>query len=357
MTSLYGKHFASMYTGSMCGAGSHVFAVWGYVIAHTVDGVVEINPALVAFQLGETSERVAAAIAYLCSPDPASRNREFDGRRMVHQGAFSYLVVSHSSYRGIVSSSDLREYNRVKQRESRAKRKAVGDVKNVKTDVNDMSMLSASVSASGICSDPDPDPDLPNRSDQARPDGISGQNKRSSATAPGCHASASEPEHGVPEPRTHETAPTGQPASLARRSEDYLANECSERLEQGPAEKWPEVLEVFKHWEHVWKSKVSVRSGLRDLRLRVVLERFVDGYGVSELCAAITGAHADEFTRDNRNASRLESVLKEPSRVDKFIDFAVAPPVPNHGKAQRGHPEPQPNGKNRLNFNVVKSGG
>ena len=37
----FGKHFVSMYEGSMFGAGLNVFAVWGYVIAHVQQERVE----------------------------------------------------------------------------------------------------------------------------------------------------------------------------------------------------------------------------------------------------------------------------------------------------------------------------
>ncbi len=64
---MYGKHFSSMYEGSMVGAGSHVFAVWGYVIskadpeAHTID----LNPMLISCIIGDSVERVKSAITFL----------------------------------------------------------------------------------------------------------------------------------------------------------------------------------------------------------------------------------------------------------------------------------------------------
>ncbi len=59
----FGKHHASMYTGSLVGKGAEVFAVMGYVIANMKPRragengewrmVVEMNPKLLAFILGE----------------------------------------------------------------------------------------------------------------------------------------------------------------------------------------------------------------------------------------------------------------------------------------------------------------
>jgi len=60
---MYGKHFTAMYTGSMRGAGSVIFAVWGYVIAYmipdeVVGAQVELNTELMAFLIGEKEENI-----------------------------------------------------------------------------------------------------------------------------------------------------------------------------------------------------------------------------------------------------------------------------------------------------------
>jgi hypothetical protein len=120
---MYGKLFASTFTGSMIGAGSDVFAVWGYVIANTFDSTVELNPVLVAAIIGTAPANVQAAIDFLCRPDSMSRNKSHDGCRLVHEGAFQYHVVSHSLYRAMRNDLERREYNRVKKRESRDKLK------------------------------------------------------------------------------------------------------------------------------------------------------------------------------------------------------------------------------------------
>lgn len=107
----------------MRGAGADVFAVWGYVISHVrTDSLVELNPEIIAFLIGMTKERLDKAMEFLESPDPISRNQEYEGRRLVKRGQFEYFVPSAAYYRGVRSSDDLREYNRIKQRESRARR-------------------------------------------------------------------------------------------------------------------------------------------------------------------------------------------------------------------------------------------
>lgn len=127
---MYGKFFASTFEGSMYGAGSGVFALWAYVISHTVNSRVEINPVAVAPKIGMTVEEVNEALAYLQAPDEQSRSKEMEGRRMVKEGQFSYFIPNHRTYLGIKDSEDLRAYNARKKRESRdrLKRKERGGV-------------------------------------------------------------------------------------------------------------------------------------------------------------------------------------------------------------------------------------
>lgn len=120
----YGKIFSSAFTGSLVGSGPVVFAVWSYVIAHTVDSQVEINPILVAAVLGCPAEDVKSAIAKLTAPDPQSRNKDHEGRRLLKEGEYAYRVVSHKIYREMRNEDDRRAYNREKKRESRARSKA-----------------------------------------------------------------------------------------------------------------------------------------------------------------------------------------------------------------------------------------
>lgn len=118
---MYGKHFASMYTGSMYGAGVHVFAVWGYAIGNTdKDGFVEINPVVVASALGNcTPDDVKAALDYLTSDDPNSRSDKENGARLVEEGPFLYRSVNFAEYRDMQKTDDRREYLRIKKQESR----------------------------------------------------------------------------------------------------------------------------------------------------------------------------------------------------------------------------------------------
>lgn len=125
---MYGKHFSSMYEGSMVGSGSHVFALMGYIIAHwkpdeTVGGQVRLNPTVLATIFGETEERVQNAIDFLCAPDPRSTTPDEDGRRLVKIGQFDYRVVNAAKYAAIKHAEEQREANRTRQAKHRDKKR------------------------------------------------------------------------------------------------------------------------------------------------------------------------------------------------------------------------------------------
>lgn len=119
---MYGKAFESMYEGSMYGAGVAVFAVWGYVIAKTHHSHIELNPKKLADTLGGTPEQIQTAIDYLCRPDPASRNKTHQGRRLVKEGAFQFFVTGFEEYSRMRNEEERREYNRLAKQKERAKK-------------------------------------------------------------------------------------------------------------------------------------------------------------------------------------------------------------------------------------------
>jgi hypothetical protein len=144
---LYGKLFESTFTGSMYGSGPVVFALWGYVIAHTKqDDLVEVNPRMVAGILGCTADEIETALDYLCAPDPKSRTKQEDGRRLIREGEYLFRSVNNGMYNLVRNEPQRREYNRIKQQESRARRAALSNADSA--DGQTMSSSSASVSVS-----------------------------------------------------------------------------------------------------------------------------------------------------------------------------------------------------------------
>lgn len=133
---MFGKHFASMYHGTMYGQSATVFAVWGYVISNmeppTKDGesYIELNPVFLAPMFASTSEEIFNAVKYLCSPDPTSRSQACEGRRLEPmrepvQGPVTYRIVNASHYREIKSQEERRAKNRVATKKWRGKQKTM----------------------------------------------------------------------------------------------------------------------------------------------------------------------------------------------------------------------------------------
>jgi hypothetical protein len=144
---MYGKHFASMYEGSMIGAGPTVFALWGYCIAKADPDThsVRLNAELLSHIIGTGRDDIRKAIGYLTAEDPDSKNTEHGGRRLLHEGGMEYFVVSHEHYRSIRNRQDIKEYERERKRKQREK-------KNV-PDVSGTNGTPASVSASESASE------------------------------------------------------------------------------------------------------------------------------------------------------------------------------------------------------------
>ncbi len=144
---MFGKFFASTFTGSMFGAGADVFAVWGYAIANTVASQVELNPRVIAAAIGMTPERALAAIDVLIQPDSNSRSKNDDGCRLVREGEYAYRVPNHDKYRLIRCEEDRRAYNREAQSKSRKRKRESILVNTPVIDGQSLSSVSAQAEA------------------------------------------------------------------------------------------------------------------------------------------------------------------------------------------------------------------
>jgi hypothetical protein len=80
-----------------------------------------MNPKLLAFVLGESEDKVLEAINEMCQPDPKSRTKDKEGRKLVKLGEYAYQVVNGEQYRAIRDQESRREQSRVAQRKFRNK--------------------------------------------------------------------------------------------------------------------------------------------------------------------------------------------------------------------------------------------
>jgi hypothetical protein len=81
-----------------------------------------LNPKKLSDTLGGTVTEIEDAIEFLLKPDPKSRHKEHDGRRLIREGQFQYFVPSWETYQKIRNADERREYNRMKQAEYRDKK-------------------------------------------------------------------------------------------------------------------------------------------------------------------------------------------------------------------------------------------
>ncbi len=143
----YGKTFDSLYTGSMVGAGLHVFGVWNYVIANSKPpGVVELNPRLMAAIFGCEVSLVVEAIRILCEPDPDSRSKECEGRRLLHEGQFLYSIPTWPKYNQMRNEEERRAQNREHARAYRQRKASSASASDASDPQPDASVEKVSVS-------------------------------------------------------------------------------------------------------------------------------------------------------------------------------------------------------------------
>jgi hypothetical protein len=90
----------SLLSSSVLAEGPDVVAVWALLIASADrNGTSELTVPFVASVLRIEDERVEEAFRVLSSPDPKSRNKEAEGRRIVPLNDGGWLLVSHGKYR------------------------------------------------------------------------------------------------------------------------------------------------------------------------------------------------------------------------------------------------------------------
>jgi hypothetical protein len=108
-------------SSSVLAEGPDVVAVWALLIASAnMNGKSEITVPFVASVLRISDERADEAFRVLSSPDPRSRNKEAEGRRIVPADG-GWLLVSHAKYRHLAS----RAAAAARQAKYKAKQKAL----------------------------------------------------------------------------------------------------------------------------------------------------------------------------------------------------------------------------------------
>ena len=120
----YTKLFSDIVMSTIWREPDHVRLVWITMLAlrdrwHTVQASV---PGL-ADAARVSLESCRDAIKILSSPDPDSRTKDFDGRR-IEETEGGWLILNGEKFRQRMSLDDRREYQRIKQKEYRDNKKS-----------------------------------------------------------------------------------------------------------------------------------------------------------------------------------------------------------------------------------------
>jgi hypothetical protein len=145
---MYGKLFASCFTGSMSGSGPQMFAVWAYILANAdSEGCLELNPKIMAVAIGMTTDEVKAVIERLQQPDPDSRSKDQEGKRLIKSGEFFYQIVNYDKYRQMQTARHRNDYMKKYMHDKRILEKAKNSIKNdvVNCALTDVSNVSRQV--------------------------------------------------------------------------------------------------------------------------------------------------------------------------------------------------------------------
>lgn len=124
----------SLLTSSVLGHGPDVLAVWTLLMASADrHGHTDVSASYMADALRVDIARVDAALEVLASPDPRSRNKDQQGRRIV-PGDGGYYLVSHAKYRALANKA------KAAQRQARyAERKKLMQLEDQKDETGRLS--------------------------------------------------------------------------------------------------------------------------------------------------------------------------------------------------------------------------
>jgi hypothetical protein len=114
---MFAKIFDSIYEGTL---GEHWQALVTFqqmLILCTADGVLDKTPSYISRTTGIPLEIITAGVAFLELPDPRSRSRAMEGRRIVRLDEsrdWGWFIVNHEDYRRRISREEKREADRTR---------------------------------------------------------------------------------------------------------------------------------------------------------------------------------------------------------------------------------------------------
>ncbi len=119
---MYGKIFASLFTGSMRGKGD-LQLVFTYMISNaTEEGICDFTPQCISDATGKPIDLIERCLTELESPDEMSRTRSDDGRRIRKldpSRPWGWHIINYQMYRSIATREAMKEAERLRKRDYR----------------------------------------------------------------------------------------------------------------------------------------------------------------------------------------------------------------------------------------------
>lgn len=121
---MYGKIFEQMYDGSLAyGEWEALVTFQQLIILADADGIVDMTPIAISRRTSIPLDIIEKGIKALMEPDPHSRSKQEDGRRVVcidPERGWGYWLVNYEHYVKLANSAERREQNRLAKQRARA---------------------------------------------------------------------------------------------------------------------------------------------------------------------------------------------------------------------------------------------
>jgi len=269
------------------------------------DGVVEASIPGLADAARVTLAETEAALTKLMAPDPYSRSKKLEGRRVVEVDG-GWQLVTYQEQRSKSSPEQRREKARERKRQQRERERGSGHAMSQR-DVTPVTLGHA----------------RSRKSLQAEAEA------ESEAEDPTVEVEA-EPLARAHEAPTPASATAADSESLQTRASRILANPYDGAW-QNPQD-WPEVVEIAEHLAaETGKRPPRLGGYSRDRGVQAVVGLFADGWSVAELRRAVSAAvRSDWWRAGSRGLASLT-----PEVVRRALDEAGCAPAPADTVAKR----------------------
>ena len=112
---MYGKIFESMYEGSLYGHFEAIVTFQALIVFADEHGVVDMTPQALAGHTSYPLDLVEKGLAELAEPDPISRSKLEDGRRIIPLDptrTWGWIIVNYGHYCQMTSRKERAEYQK-----------------------------------------------------------------------------------------------------------------------------------------------------------------------------------------------------------------------------------------------------